>query len=68
MLATPSRVTAANGLATTVAWGLERTVYALEGNITMTGATVGWLADLGGLDGPAAVADLAASVDSADGV
>jgi glycerol kinase len=68
MLAMPSLVAASHGLAATVAWGLDRTVYALEGNITMTGATIGWLADLAGLPGPAAVADLAGSVPAADGV
>jgi glycerol kinase len=68
MLATGNRAAATHGLAATVAWGLERTVYALEGNITMTGATLQWLADATGLAGPGAVADLAARTASADGV
>jgi glycerol kinase len=68
MLATARRPAETHGLAATVAWGLDRIVYALEGNITMTGATLQWLADAAGLEGPGAVADLAASVDSADGV
>jgi glycerol kinase len=68
MLATARRPAERHGLAATVAWSLGRIVYALEGNITMTGATIQWLADATGLPGPGAVADLAASVDSADGV
>lgn len=68
MLATDRRHTETHGLAATVAWGLDRIVYALEGNITMTGATLQWLADAAGLPGPGAVADLAASVESAEGV
>jgi glycerol kinase len=68
MLATPRRPAETHGLAATVAWGLDRIVYALEGNITMTGATLQWLADATGLPGPGVVADLATSVDSADGV
>jgi glycerol kinase len=68
MLATPARVASPSGLAATVAWGIDGIAYALEGNITMTGATVGWLADLAGLPGSDAVADLAATVDSAEGV
>jgi glycerol kinase len=68
MMATSEHLAATHGLAATVAWALERIVYALEGNITMTGATLQWLADLAGLTGPAAVAELASQVPSADGV
>jgi glycerol kinase len=58
------------GLSTTVAWGLpDRTAYALEGNITMTGGAVDWLGQLLGLEVPAqAVAGLAASVPDSGGV
>jgi glycerol kinase len=52
-----------------VAWGLDDgIVYALEGNIYVTGAAVQWLADFAGLAGPDAVADLAAATPSPDGV
>jgi glycerol kinase len=56
------------GISTTIAWGQPKVVYALEGNIYVTGAAVQWLGDLLGLDQPSQVADLAASVDSAEGV
>ena len=42
--------------------------YALEGNISATGAALQWVADLLGLDDAAKVVDLAASVNSTDGV
>jgi glycerol kinase len=58
-----------NGLSTTIAWGLPDTLtYALEGNITVTGAAVQWLANLFGLENEASVADLAATVEGSDGV
>jgi glycerol kinase len=58
------------GLSTTVAWGLpDRTWYALEGNITVTGGAVDWLGQMLGLGDPAqAVADLAATVPDSGGV
>ena len=58
------------GLSTTVAWALpDRTSYALEGNITVTGGAVDWLGQFLGLDDPAqAVADLAATVPDSGGV
>ncbi len=68
MMPTPTMLTSDAGLAATVAWGLEATTYALEGNINMTGAAVQWLADFIGLDGPVAVAALASEVESTDGV
>ncbi len=68
MMPTPTRPTSSAGLAATVAWGLERTVYALEGNINVTGAAVQWLADFVGLSGPADVAELAGRTPSSDGV
>ncbi len=42
--------------------------YALEGNISATGAALQWVSDLLGLDDPAAAAELAASVTSTEGV
>ena len=68
MMLTPLRLAAGGGLASTVAWGLEGIVYALEGNIYVTGAAVQWLADFAGLAGPDAVAKLATDTPSTDGV
>jgi glycerol kinase len=68
MMPTPRRLEAAGGVAATVAWGLDATVYALEGNIYATGATVQWVADFVGLAGPGAVAELAAGCPSTEGV
>jgi glycerol kinase len=68
MTPTSTRLPADHGLAATVAWGLDATVYALEGNINMTGAAVQWLADFLGLGGPADVAALAETVGSSEGV
>ena len=58
------------GLSTTVAWGLaDRTWYALEGNITVTGGAVDWLGQVLSRGDPAqAVADLAATVPDSGGV
>jgi glycerol kinase len=58
------------GLSTTVAWSRCGEVsYALEGNITSTGATVDWLGRLFGLaGGPAEVAELAETVQDSGGV
>ena len=79
MSATPELVFSDHGLCSTIAWSLgppsshpERSrgicTYALEGNISATGAALQWVAELLGLDDPGAVANLAASVESADGV
>jgi glycerol kinase len=69
MRRTPELTFSSHGLSSTVAWGLGSEVaYALEGNISATGAALQWVADLLGLQDPAAAAELAASVASADGV
>ena len=62
--------TAPPGLLGTVAWGIgERTVYALEAAIFVTGAGVQWLRDgLGIIEAAAETEALAASLDSNDGV
>jgi len=68
MSRTPTLVFSDHGLSSTVAWAIGRDVaYALEGNISATGAALQWVADLLGLADPAAAADLAASVSSAEG-
>jgi glycerol kinase len=58
------------GLLTTVAWGIgQRTVYALEAAIFVTGAAVQWLRDgLGIIERASDTEALAASLDSNDGV
>jgi glycerol kinase len=57
------------GLSTTVAWAGDEVTYAFEGNISVTGAAVQWLAELLGLsDGGAGVQRLAESVADANGV
>jgi glycerol kinase len=58
------------GLLATVAWGLgERTEYALEAAVFVTGAAVQWLRDgLGIIEKAADTEELAASLDSNDGV
>jgi glycerol kinase len=62
-VADPSSV--AQGLCLTVAWQADAPVYALEGNIRATGATLTWLAELFGTT-PGELAALAAP--SSDGV
>jgi glycerol kinase len=58
------------GLLTTVAWGLgDRTDYALEAAVFVTGAAVQWLRDgLGMIDAAAETESLAGSLDSNGGV
>ncbi|MEA2149087.1 MAG: glycerol kinase [Solirubrobacteraceae bacterium] len=62
--------TAPPGLLSTIAWGIgERTVYALEAAIFVTGAGVQWLRDgLGIIAAAAETEALARSLDSNDGV
>jgi glycerol kinase len=58
------------GLLTTIAWGIgQRTVYALEAAIFVTGAAVQWLRDgLGIIERAEETEPLAASLSSNDGV
>jgi glycerol kinase len=58
------------GLLTTIAWGIgQRTVYALEAAIFVTGAAVQWLRDgLGIIERASDTDALARSLDSNDGV
>jgi glycerol kinase len=62
--------TAPPGLLATVAWGIgERTIYALEAAIFVTGAAVQWLRDgLGIIEQASDTEQLAASLDANDGV
>jgi glycerol kinase len=70
-LMTPTRapVISAGGLSTTIAWGRDNVTYALEGNISVTGAAVQWFGEFLGLpDSSAGVAALANEVTSTEGV
>jgi glycerol kinase len=64
------RPSSADGLLTTVAWGIaDRVDYALEAAIFVTGAAVQWLRDgLGIIEEAADTEPLARSLDSNDGV
>jgi glycerol kinase len=70
MTMTPAPIRSAHGLSSTVAWALpQRTSYALEGNITMTGGAIDWFSQLlGGANTAATVAQLAATIGEAGGV
>ncbi len=60
-----------DGLVTTVAWDLGAfgpATYALEGSAFVAGAAVSWLADVGLLERPGALEELARSVPDAAGV
>jgi glycerol kinase len=69
MTLTAEPVISEQGLSTTIAWGRERISYALEGNISVTGAAVQWLGEFLGLPDPARdAARLAASVTDSAGL
>lgn len=55
------------GLARTVAWQLDEPVYALEGTVLSTGATVLWLSELLGVE-PEVLSELAQSTPDSQGV
>jgi glycerol kinase len=68
MTPTSNPVISANGLSTTIAWGKpERTTYALEGNIYISGAVVQWLGQLLGLADPGAEIEALASQTNESG-
>jgi glycerol kinase len=57
------------GISSTIAWGLNDITYALEGNISVTGAAVQWFGQFLGAEKPAEkVAELAQSVIDTEGV
>ena len=70
MTVTSQPVLSYRGLSTTVAWArADQVMYALEGNISVTGSAVQWLGEFLRLPNPAdGVAELAASVDDSGGV
>ncbi len=65
----PAPIASTHGLSTTIAWGREKTIYALEGNISATGAAVQWLGQvLGWKDNGREIEALAREVLDAAGV
>ncbi len=69
MTLTAAPVISEYGLSTTIAWGREEVSYALEGNISVTGAAVQWLGEFLSLSDPARdVARLASRAASNEGV
>lgn len=65
----PKRVRSRHGLSGTIAWSLgDRVWHALEGNISVSGQTVAFMASLLGLKDAGALADLAMTVPSSNGV
>lgn len=69
MSITDTAVESRSGLSTTIAWSLKQKVFALEGNISATGAALQWLGEVLGLDEPGVgVEDLARKVDTTQGV
>jgi glycerol kinase len=71
MTPTPTAVLSERGLSTTIAWALDRrrVTYALEGNISVSGAVVQWLGEFLGLEHPAeGVAALAQGVENSGGL
>ena len=70
MMPMPEPTLSARGISTTVAWSRgDATTYALEGNISVTGAAVTWLGGLLGMDDPGPEVEvLAAEVADTDGL
>jgi glycerol kinase len=69
MAATKGRVASSHGLSTTVAWSRDgRPLYALEGNISVSGHAAAFMTDLLGLADEEALTRLAADVEDSDGV
>lgn len=69
MTLTAAPIISQHGLSGTIAWTRgETTAYALEGNITVSAQAAAYMARLLGLDGAAALSDLAQSVAGSEGV
>jgi glycerol kinase len=65
----PRRVRSRHGLSGTIAWSLgDQVWHALEGNISVSGQTIAFMASLLGLKDAGALADLAMTVPSSNGV
>ena len=69
MTLTAARPVSKSGLSSTIAWtDRNGTAYALEGNITVSAQAAAFAASMLGLDGPAALSDLAQTVQDSAGV
>lgn len=69
MTVTGARVRSAHGLSSTIAWSrASGALHALEGNISVSGQTAAFMAQLLGLEDEAALTALAASVSDSGGV
>lgn len=69
MAATDSLVRSTHGLSSTIAWSQGgEAVYALEGNITVSGQAAAFATQLLGVADEQALTDLATSVETSDGV
>ncbi|MDB5473967.1 MAG: glycerol kinase [Devosia sp.] len=69
MALTPSRVRSSHGMSSTIAWSQGGTVqHALEGNISVSGQTAAFAAELLGLADAAALSALAETVADSNGV
>lgn len=69
MTLTPERFQSTHGISSTIAWSEGSAVtYALEGNISVSGQTASFIADLLGLRDAAALSALAETVPDSNGV
>jgi glycerol kinase len=69
MSPTEKRSRSTHGLSETIAWSAEgRVLYALEGNITVSGHTAAFACELFGIEDPDALTALALTVEDSDGV
>jgi glycerol kinase len=70
MTLTSGRLHSHHGLSSTIAWSTTDggAVYALEGNISVSGQAAAFVADLLGINDASAVAELAATVNDTNGV
>lgn len=69
MALTGKRVRSRHGISSTIAWSTDTgPVYALEGNISVSGQAAAFMAEILGLDDAAALSSLAASVADSNGV
>jgi glycerol kinase len=69
MTLTGKRVTSQHGLSGTIAWSTSRrgVLYALEGNISVSGQAAAFMAEILGLEGAEQLSELAASVADTNG-
>ena len=69
MTLTPTRISSTHGLSGTIAWStVDGVAHALEGNISVSGQAAAFMAEMLGLDDPAALSELALTVSDSNGV